>query len=61
MPKAKSYKRPRQVAVYAPKPLLGKLQEEAKRRRRKLGPTVLEILREYFKHREEGYPKFADT
>lgn len=60
MPK-KVYKRPLQIAVYAPDPLVVKLKEEAKKRRRKVGPTALEILYEYFEMQEKGGPKFADT
>ena len=56
----KPYKRPRQIAVYAPDPLIEQLKEEARRRRRKLGPTVLEILREHFA-REKNPPTFADV
>jgi hypothetical protein len=37
-----------QIAVYAPKPLLARLKREGTKRRRKVGPTVLEILLEYF-------------
>lgn len=44
----KKYKRPRQISVYAPDPLIKQLEEEGRRRRRKVSPTVLEILREYF-------------
>lgn len=38
----------RQVAVYPDPKLLKRIQKEALRRRRMLGPTVLEIVREYF-------------
>lgn len=54
-------KRFRQVALYPEPRLLSRLQEEASRRRRKLGPTVLEILHNYFKEQEKGGSKFADT
>lgn len=50
-----------QVAVYTPPLLLAKLKGEALRRRRKLGPTVLEILHDYFAKQESDYPKYADT
>ena len=38
----------KQVAVYPDEKLLRRIQKEALRRRRMLGPTVLEIVREYF-------------
>lgn len=38
----------RQVAVYADQKLFSKIEKEAAVRRRRLGPTVVEILREYF-------------
>lgn len=60
MPK-KPYKRARQIAVYAPDWMINQLQDEAKKRRRKLGPTVLEIVREYLETQAKGGPKFADT
>lgn len=41
-----------QVALYTPPLLLQKLKSEAVRRRRKLGPTALEILHEYFDQQE---------
>lgn len=37
-----------QIAVYTPPALMRKVEQEAVRRRRRLGPTVLEILHEYF-------------
>lgn len=37
-----------QIAVYPPDDLRKKIEAEAAKRRRKLGPTVLEILLEYF-------------
>ena len=40
-----------QIAVYAEKDLYRKVQGEAQERRRKLGPTCLEILREYFERK----------
>ncbi|HEX8797862.1 MAG TPA: hypothetical protein VF772_04575 [Terriglobales bacterium] len=59
--KKSTYRRPRQIAVYAPEAVVMQLEMEARRRRRKLGPTVLEILREYFETQARGGPKFADT
>ena len=38
----------RQVAVYADEELFRKIEKEAQERRRRLGPTVVEILVEYF-------------
>jgi hypothetical protein len=46
-------KRNIQIAVYAPRRIVQQLRREARRRRRKLGPTVLEIVREYF-HTQKG-------
>jgi hypothetical protein len=45
MPKKISYG---QIAVYANEDLRKKIETEAAKRRRKLGPTVVEILLEYF-------------
>lgn len=42
----------RQLAVYVDPQFLRKIEREARDRRRKLGPTVLEILREYFEKKE---------
>lgn len=50
-----------QIAVYARPVLYNMVVREAAARRRKLGSTVVEILWEYFKHKESDYPKFADT
>jgi hypothetical protein len=41
-------RRPTQIAIYAPPPLYNMVVREAERRRRKLGPTCLQILWEYF-------------
>jgi hypothetical protein len=41
-----------QIAVYAPPPLYNQIAREGVRRRRKLGPTCLEIIREYFEKKE---------
>lgn len=60
-PKKKWRHRYTQVAVYMPPLLLEKLKSEALQRRRKLGPTALEILHQYFEKKERDYPKFADT
>jgi hypothetical protein len=56
MPKKKAYKRPRQIAVYAPDPLVDKLKVEMLKRRRKMGPCVLDILHEYFKNMNHEVP-----
>lgn len=42
----------RQVAVYPDYKMLRKIEKESVLRNRKLGPTILEILKEYF-----GKPK----
>lgn len=57
----KPYKRAQQIAVYAPDWMIKQLREDAQERRRKLGPTVLEIVREYLEMKGKGGPKFADT
>lgn len=54
-------KRYRQIALYPEPQLLGLLKEEAEKQRRKLGPTVLQILHNYFEMQAKGGPKFADT
>ena len=50
-----------QIAVYARPVLYNMVVREAQERRRKLGSCVVEILWEYFKQKERGGPKFADT
>lgn len=40
--------RPVQIAIYPPDDLYRIIQKEAAKRNRKLGPTCLAILREYF-------------
>ena len=57
--KARPRNRTYQIAVYPTPPLLAMISEEAMRRRRKLGPTVVEIVREWFRQREAD-PKYAD-
>jgi len=37
-----------QIAIYPNEEIRKKIEEESVKRRRKLGPTVLEILIEYF-------------
>jgi len=50
----KSQKPPyRHVAAYLTPELIGELEQEARDRRRKLGPTIVEILFEYFKAKKE--------
>jgi len=46
MPKGK------QIAVYPTETLRKKIKDEAAARRRKLGPTIVEILWEYFSTKE---------
>jgi len=47
-PKAAKKNTHGQIAVYPSDELRKKIEAEAAKRRRKLGPTVLEILLEYF-------------
>jgi hypothetical protein len=47
-----------QIAIYAPPPLYNLVVREAERRRRRLGPTCMEILWEYF---EKSFQKGVDN
>lgn len=42
----------RQVSLYANPEFLRRIEKEARERHRKLGPTVAEILREYFEKKD---------
>lgn len=44
----------RQIAVYVDHEFYRRVEREAVARRRKVGPTVLEILREYFDNPPQG-------
>ena len=48
-------RRPIQIAVYAKPWLYEHVRHEAQRRRRKLGPTVVDILTDYFIQLEGHY------
>ena len=45
------------IALYVPARLESKLKNEADRRRRPYGPTVVEILEEYFDKEADGRKK----
>jgi hypothetical protein len=47
-------KRTKQVTLYILPDLLKQIEEEGVKRRRKLGPTVIDILHEYFEKRENA-------
>lgn len=57
MPKKSTAQTParqrKHVAVYLWDELMIKLEEDARERRRQLGPTVIEILLEYFAEKEK--------
>jgi hypothetical protein len=52
MPRQSTYG---QIAIYPDEVLRKKVETEACERRRKLGPTVVEILLEYFAKKETGH------
>ena len=47
------YQRNVQIAMYTPAPLYNLVVREAQKRRRKLGPTCMEILWEYFESNKQ--------